>query len=234
MIGCFTATPKNFPGLFTPQPKSTYSWSLHSVRPDRRVRLHHPAPFFWLSAPFYFWADFYPSSLSLQILFLFFCRRSFSLFLCLCLRYFGPSLYIPAIASSFQIGSIGAAETMKSILAAVAGLLLPYATTVLAQEGGVLLLPVKRTNGADHDVLRRRDVGDGTINVGLENQLTQYTVNISVGTPPQPLGVILDTGSSDLWFPASSACQSTKQCPGGSCKASFFFFFLFFKLLRPI
>jgi hypothetical protein len=43
---------------------------------------------------------------------------------------------------------------------------------------------------------------------------------VTVGTPPQDQVVILDTGSSDLYFDSSSAasCQSTGQysCRGGS------------------
>lgn len=41
-----------------------------------------------------------------------------------------------------------------------------------------------------------------------------YLVNITVGTPPQPFSILLDTGSSDVWLPApdSSGCPSS-GCP---------------------
>lgn len=53
----------------------------------------------------------------------------------------------------------------------------------------------------------------------------RYFVNLTVGTPPQPQTVIIDTGSSDTIFLAADApsCQGGKsksKCPGGSFNAS--------------
>ncbi|KAL9582224.1 MAG: hypothetical protein Q9212_003417 [Teloschistes hypoglaucus] len=39
----------------------------------------------------------------------------------------------------------------------------------------------------------------------ISNQKVDYWANITVGKPPQPLRVILDTGSSDLWVPAATS-----------------------------
>jgi hypothetical protein len=59
--------------------------------------------------------------------------------------------------------------------------------------------------------LQRRSAADA--NVFNAQSSLMYLVNITVGTPPQPLQLQLDTGSSDIWIPFASAMP----CKAGRC-----------------
>jgi hypothetical protein len=111
---------------------------------------------------------------------------------------------------------------MKSILVSVlAGLqLLP-----LTLAGGTLQLDLKRDASIAPALRKRQATSINTVQADLvESQtLAQYFVNVSIGTPPQPLMLQLDTGSSDVWAIASNAVVHPAAgtwpsgTPGGTC-----------------
>ncbi|KAK5722855.1 hypothetical protein LTR17_014241 [Elasticomyces elasticus] len=70
--------------------------------------------------------------------------------------------------------------------------------------------------------LLRRALGDGQVETSIYDIITYstggaYYANVTVGTPPQPQVVILDTGSSDLYFDAATApaCTTPEDDPFG-------------------
>lgn len=79
----------------------------------------------------------------------------------------------------------------------------------------------RKVEAADFPHLQRRQ--SNTVLAGLSNLLSLYLINVTVGTPPQPFSLQLDTGSSDIWFPANSAnvCQQDggQDCPVGTYDA---------------
>ncbi|KAI0423566.1 aspartic peptidase domain-containing protein [Xylaria sp. FL1042] len=94
------------------------------------------------------------------------------------------------------------------------------ATPVVAQK--VVSLPFSRA-GPGHTTLRKRA---GTYSQELNNNLTGggYYAEVSLGTPPQPVTLILDTGSSDVWVLDSHAdlCQDRDlQYYYGTCLATY-------------
>jgi hypothetical protein len=87
-------------------------------------------------------------------------------------------------------------------------------TPALAGPGSILLNFEKReTWSRPH--LQRRAAADASV-FNAQSSL-MYLVNVTVGTPPQPLQLQLDTGSSDIWIPFASALPCmTGRCIEGS------------------
>jgi hypothetical protein len=46
-------------------------------------------------------------------------------------------------------------------------------------------------------------------------QLQRYTMNVTLGTPPQRFGLTIDSGSADTWVPAANSSGCAPSCPPG-------------------
>ncbi|CZR55794.1 related to acid proteinase PEPI precursor [Phialocephala subalpina] len=86
---------------------------------------------------------------------------------------------------------------------------------------------IARNPAAEEAQLTRRQLTNlykraGTVNVALTNAENQglYFANVTVGTPGQNLALQIDTGSSDVWVPSTTAslCGNAKEggCPNGA------------------
>ncbi|KAI1615080.1 aspartic peptidase domain-containing protein [Exophiala viscosa] len=84
-------------------------------------------------------------------------------------------------------------------------------------SAGHISLGIQRTRGLDKRALSPRDAGSIGVELVESADESLYAISLSVGTPPQPFDLQLDTGSSDLWVPwaGAQACIDQGGCPGG-------------------
>ncbi|KAH0372291.1 acid protease, partial [Aureobasidium melanogenum] len=97
-----------------------------------------------------------------------------------------------------------------------------------ARAAGTLEFSLRSKQLSHFPDLDERDVG-GTSESALTTNYAdsigyRYMINLTVGTPPQPQSVLIDTGSSDtIFLAAESFCTSKKtasKCPGGTYNTS--------------
>ncbi|APA08785.1 hypothetical protein SS1G_02570 [Sclerotinia sclerotiorum 1980 UF-70] len=86
-------------------------------------------------------------------------------------------------------------------------ILLLLLTLTLAQ----VRIPITRKTHLPQPALNRRLSNRASISGSLANDLTQasYVISVKVGTPPQDIDLIVDTGSSDTWLVANTANSCT-------------------------
>ncbi|KOS21952.1 Candidapepsin [Escovopsis weberi] len=80
---------------------------------------------------------------------------------------------------------------------------------------GFLSIPVDGVK-QPYSQVSRRQRAEKSVDVTLENLRTFYSIEVGLGTPPQSVTVLVDTGSSELWVnPDCAHARSpalTKQC----------------------
>ncbi|KAA6407168.1 MAG: acid protease [Lasallia pustulata] len=115
----------------------------------------------------------------------------------------------------------------STVLTVATGLLSTAQAIHLVERDATPDLPrldIHRKHVADpvaHDLQRR--ASSKTVQETLDNELTLYFANVSLGTPAQKLQLHIDTGSSDLWTndAGSSYCKGRDDpCYGGTYSAN--------------
>lgn len=91
-----------------------------------------------------------------------------------------------------------------------------------SETPGALILDLARSPVPRSQSLRRRAVHHGKVLAQIDNVKMEgmYLINVTIGTPPQPVTLQLDTGSSDLWVPgANTTVCEAGNCTRGDCKS---------------
>ena len=111
---------------------------------------------------------------------------------------------------------------MGRVAGAVLGaacLLASIVPTIATATPGVVGFNFEKRRMDAQDAPRLSKRQSKTIAAGLTNEILLYFINVTVGTPGQPFSLQLDTGSSDIWFPAVNAdiCEEdSENCPFGT------------------
>jgi len=104
-----------------------------------------------------------------------------------------------------------------------ASLLAATSLLSLTSASGTLHLAISGKRGISNShALQRRAGTSGTVTAPLTENLgfKQYYADVTIGTPPQSVKLVVDTGSSDVWAVASTASSCLDDgCTLGSCKS---------------
>ncbi|KAE8160386.1 aspartic peptidase domain-containing protein [Aspergillus tamarii] len=86
--------------------------------------------------------------------------------------------------------------------------------SLVAAEPKVVTLPLSRS---ERRILEKRKYAGALLGNDILDGKGLYWVNASVGTPPQPVQLQVDTGSSDVWMFGPQSCDlSTSPCLGNA------------------
>lgn len=80
---------------------------------------------------------------------------------------------------------------------------LPYASQ--RSSSSYVALPFSRRQSTQGSGLRRRAFTSPLAN---EIDLHEYYIEVEIGTPPQTIDLVLDTGSSEIWAYDPEACSN--------------------------
>lgn len=110
--------------------------------------------------------------------------------------------------------------TRITSLLLAAGTLFSALSSVNASPPKVVAFPFNKEVRRDVSHLHRRAK---SAEVTIDNAQILYFINVTVGTPPQPFSLQLDTGSSDIWIPStrSDVCTASREyCQLGAFDSS--------------
>ena len=89
--------------------------------------------------------------------------------------------------------------------------LITPAVLAVPSSDHVVTISIARSVARSRSALYKRDTATVALRNDLQNAL--YSMNVSVGTPPQPITLQLDTGSTDVWFLTPGGCQQAQADP---------------------
>lgn len=93
-----------------------------------------------------------------------------------------------------------------------------------ANTPGTLGIKITKNRQVERAQLSKRGTSTIQVTLGNAENLGLYYANVTIGTPGQAFSLQVDTGSSDVWVPSSSAsiCTPSRHnpdgCFAGSCK----------------
>ncbi|AMD22457.1 HHL313Wp [Eremothecium sinecaudum] len=79
--------------------------------------------------------------------------------------------------------------------------------------------PVIGSDKLTNELIQLERAGSHPVQIDIKNRDVYYSVNVSIGTPPQEITVLIDTGSSDLWVVGSDVKCSPTDPSDPTCKA---------------